>query len=759
MRFARFWQSNFPLMGSALASTTVRQLVRPFPTPHIHVIPRYEGDAPDPRGGVRQILPKFATYWEKAAALNLLRVATAKPWIQFRDGQWEAIDALVNRRARLLVVERTGWGKSSVYFIATKILRDRGEGPTLIVSPLLALMRNQIEAAELLGLYALSFNSTNEEDWPEYYGAIKAGEVDVILISPERLANNQFVTDVFLPLSGNAGMVVVDEAHCISDWGHDFRPDYRRLVKVLQRMPNSLPVLATTATANDRVVQDVVSQLGNVEMQRGSLMRESLRLTTLTLPDRASRLAWLAEHIPDLPGTGIIYSLTKRDAEQVATWLKDNGILAAAYYSDVRAEDFEDSNEYRQFLEYQLLENELKVLVATTALGMGFDKPDLGFVIHYQVPNSIVAYYQQVGRAGRAAEEAYGILMVGGEDDDIHEYFRRTAFPSADQVRLILDALAKVDLTTRELESKVNLNKDQIEKTLKYLSVENPSPVIKGGSKWARTPNPYTMNQECINRLTKQREAEWNEVLAYVNSDICLMRRLAEGLNDDNAKDCGHCSVCRGELVVPISFSPERLEVAQRFLRVAEFPLECKRQVASAAFQQYKWKGCFPKKLRANIGRVLSQLKDAGWGHLVARGKQDGHFDDELVEAILEMIRERWNPDPAPKWVTCVPSLRNPNPVLEFAMRVAERMSLPFIGAVQKVKENKPQQGQVNRYHQCKNLDGAFKIVESIPNTPVLLLDDVVYSSWTLTVVAALLLEAGSGPVWPVALAAARYRD
>ena len=365
--------------------------------------------APTNQGRIR----KMAN--DRSHALSLLRAAMASRGAEFRVGQWEAIDALVNRRERLLVVQRTGWGKSSVYFIATRILRDRGRGPTLIVSPLLALMRNQIEAAGRLRIRALSINSTNRREWPDLRRAVLDDEADVLLISPERLANDDFIEDVLLPIAGTIGLLVVDEAHCISDWGHDFRPDYRRLVNVLRRMPDNLPILGTTATANDRVIADVQAQLGGVRVQRGSLMRETLALQTMRLPSQAARLAWLADHVDSLPGTGIVYALTKRDANQVAGWLEEHGIQARAYYSDVTHEEFEDSNTYRQHLEDQLLRNEIKALVATTALGMGYDKPDLGFVVHYQAPSSIVAYYQQVGRAGRNIPHAVGVLMAGNE--------------------------------------------------------------------------------------------------------------------------------------------------------------------------------------------------------------------------------------------------------------------------------------------------------------------------------------------------------
>jgi ATP-dependent DNA helicase RecQ len=274
-------------------------------------------------------------------------------------------------------------------------------------------MRNQIEAADRLGIQALAINWANRNDWPELQRAIRDDEADALLVSPERLANDEFVQKVLLPVAARIGLLVVDEAHCISDWGHDFRPDYRRLVNILRRMPPNMPILGTTATANNRVIGDVRAQLGDMGVMRGSLMREALALQTLRMPDQSARLAWLAEHLPALPGTGIIYTLTKRDANQVAGWLNQQGITARAYFSGVTDKGFADSNAYRQHLEDLLLGSEIKALVATTALGMGYDKPDLGFVVHYQAPGSIVAYYQQVGRAGRAIDQAFGILLSG----------------------------------------------------------------------------------------------------------------------------------------------------------------------------------------------------------------------------------------------------------------------------------------------------------------------------------------------------------
>lgn len=690
----------------------------------------------------------------KAAAETLLKTAVGDPEAHFRPGQWEAIDALANHRRKLMVVQRTGWGKSLVYFISTRILRDRGAGLTVIVSPLLVLMRNQIEAANRLGIHAETINSTNQEDWPEISQAMLDDQVDTILISPERLSNEEFVEDVLLPVADRVGLLVVDEVHCISDWGHDFRPDYRRLVNVLRQMPPNMPILGTTATANNRVIKDVQAQLGDIEIQRGPLARDSLALQTLRLPDQASRLAWLAQHIPELPGTGIIYVLTIRDAEQVTAWLNQQGIVARAYHGSVEHDDFENSNQYRQHLEGLLLSNDIKVLVATTALGMGYDKPDLGFVIHFQAASSVVAYYQQVGRAGRAIDTAYGVLLSGKEDEGIHDYFRRSAFSAERDVNAILGVLEEHDeLSVRQLEQHLNLRQGQIDKVLKILSVENPAPVIKQGSKWRRTPVPFRMDHERIEHLTTQREIEWQEVQDYIDSEGCLMAYLRRALDDSETDNCGRCVVCRGEPVVGIDVDRALAIAAAQYLRHAEMPFKPKKQVAAGAFQVYGFRGNLPAGLQVQEGRILSRWRDAGWGGLVADDKHAGHFRDELVEAVAEMLEQRWQPNPVPQWVTCVPSLRHPALVPDFAQRLAARLGLPFVDAIHKAVDNEPQKNQKNRFHQCHNLDGVFEVMDSIPNTPVLLVDDVIDSGWTLTVLAALLRQAGSGLVYPVALA------
>ncbi|MGJ0515478.1 MAG: RecQ family ATP-dependent DNA helicase [Methylomicrobium sp.] len=690
-------------------------------------------------------------------ALGYLRTGLNNHQASFRDGQWESIEQLLNRR-RVLVVQRTGWGKSMVYFLATKLLREQGAGPTLLISPLLSLMRNQLEAAQRIGVVARTINSTNNEEWQQIQSELVSNQVDVLLISPERLANDDFRQNILANMANNIGLFVIDEAHCISDWGHDFRPDYRRIVRVLQAIPSNVPVLATTATANDRVVNDVKSQLGqNIILQRGSLVRKSLKLQNINMPSQAGRMAWLAQTILSLPGSGIIYTLTQRDAERVAEWLQINNIDAKAYHADIS--DQEDGSSVKEELEQQLLSNEIKVLVATVALGMGFDKPDLGFVIHFQRPASVVHYYQQVGRAGRAVDEAYGILLCGEEDDHIADFFIRNAFPPQQHISEILGTLDETDngLSVPEMQRVLNLRKSQIDKTIKYLTVESPSPITKIGTKWqvTATAASYRVNQAYVNAITDIRRAEQQQMRDYMEHSDCLMAFLQAALDDSSPAACGQCRNCNPDLLLDEIYNDDLANRAGLFLRRSYQPLPPRKQwPASNMFTQSPLSGYrIPQEQQAQEGHALSLWRDAGWGQLVAHGKyQTNRFSDELVTACVEML-QAWSPDPAPKWVTCIPSLNHPELVPDFAARLAGALGLPFVPCIEKARANRQQKEMENSFQQVKNLDGVFTITGQCLNGECLLIDDMVDSGWTFTVASALLRQAGCSAVYPIALA------
>ncbi len=693
----------------------------------------------------------------RETALTYLRTALGRTEADFRPGQWECIAAVLERR-RVLVVERTGWGKSMVYFLATRLLRNAGAGVSLLISPLLSLMRNQLEAAGRIGLRAETINSTNPDDWERIEQQIHANQLDILLVSPERLANDTFRERVLSQITDQVGLFVVDEAHCISDWGHDFRPDYRRIVRVLQAFPANIPVLATTATANNRVVSDVMSQLGReIHLVRGPLVRESLKLQNITMASPAARMAWLAQTIPSLTGSGIVYTLTQRDAERVADWLRTAGIHAKAYHAGVA--DGEDGAPQRAALEQELLRNDVKVLVATVALGMGFDKPDLGFVIHYQRPASVVHYYQQVGRAGRAVAEAFGILLHGEEDDPIAEFFMRNAFPPQRHVDAILGELDRAEggLSVRELEAQLNLKHAQLEKALKYLSVEMPAPITKIGAAWHVTAAAvaYRLDAAYVAQITDVRRQEQAQMQAYMDHPGCLMEFLARALDDPQAGPCGRCAGCRGAPLLAPACDPALVNRAAIYLKRSHQPLIPRKLWPSGGpLPTYGFTGRIGEALASREGRALCLWRDAGWGCTVAEGRsKTGRFDDDLVAACVEMLRA-WQPEPAPQWVACVPSLRSPELVPGFARRLAAALGWPFHACLRKLRDNPPQLEMQNSFQQAHNLDGAFMAdPAAVPATPCLLVDDMTDSGWTFAVAAAVLRQAGCAAVFPLALA------
>lgn len=678
-------------------------------------------------------------------ALELLRIGSGRTDASFHEEQEDAIRHIVEGRGRLLVVQKTGWGKSFVYFIATKLLRDDGNGPALLISPLLALMRNQIAAAERMGVRAATINSDNVGDWTQVEAKLARGEIDILLISPERLANERFRRQVLAGIAAQISMLVIDEAHCISDWGHDFRPHYRLLERIVRTLPPNLRLLATTATANNRVMEDLAAVLGpRLDVSRGDLNRSSLTLQTIRLPSQAERLAWLSEQLASLQGHGIIYTLTVRDANQVADWLKTRGLNVEAYTGQ--------TGDRRESLERALLNNEIKALVATTALGMGYDKPDLAFVIHYQMPGSVVAYYQQVGRAGRALDSAYGILLSGQEESDITDWFIDSAFPTRDEVAQLLTTLeAHSDgLSSAELRALLNINGGRIDKALALMSLEAPAPIAKQGTKWQLIA--ATLNEtfwERAERLTALRRDEHQQMQEYVSLPFGDHMGFLIGALD------GDPSVVTEPALPPLPTEVNEALVrdAVAFLRRSSLPIEPRKKWPIGGMPQYGIASNTTINFQAQPGKALCVWGDAGWGGLVRQGKyHDGKFADDLVEACVKMVRE-WNPQPKPTWVTCVPSLRHPDLVPNFAKRLAAALGLPFHMVITKTDNRPEQKTMANSTQQARNIDGSLEINgQPVPRGPVLLVDDMVDSRWTLTVAAWLLRKSGSGDVWPMAL-------
>jgi ATP-dependent DNA helicase RecQ len=674
----------------------------------------------------------------------------AGPDARLRDDQWTAIHALVVQRRRALVVQRTGWGKSAVYFVATALLREAGAGPTVIVSPLLALMRNQIDAAARAGVRAVTVNSANTDGWEATYAAIDAGEVDVLLVSPERLNNPDFRDRVLPRLTAGAGLLVVDEAHCVSDWGHDFRPDYRRLRALIAELPSGIPVLATTATANDRVVRDVTEQLGLASGEplvlRGSLDRESLRLSVVRLPTPALRLGWLAAHLAELPGAGIVYTLTIAAAEEVAEFLRERGFPVASYTGKTEPEQ-------RLAAEADLLANRVKALVATSALGMGFDKPDLGFVVHLGAPSSPVAYYQQIGRAGRAVQRAEVVLLPGAEDRDIWAYFASLAFPPEPLVRRTLEVLSDRPLSTAAIETRVDLSRTRLEMLLKVLDSDGAVHRVKGG--WVATGQPWVYDAERHRRIATARKAEQAAMLAYLDTSECRLVYLRRQLDDDTAQPCGRCDTCTGTMWSPSVDAATESAAQERISRPGVALPPRKQWPAGMAELGVSASGRIPAGELADEGRVIGRLSDIGWGTRLRElvSGDDVPVPPDVLDACVTVLAG-WSWAARPVGVVGVGSRTRPHQLAHLARRIAEIGRLPLLGTATPLGP-RPAPSANSAQRLAAVWDG-FTVPDLAGlDGPVLLVDDVVDSGWTATVLARLLRRAGASAVLPFALALA----
>ena len=696
-------------------------------------------------------------------AVEALRRLVGRPDADFRDGQLEAVQALVERRERVLVVQRTGWGKSAVYFVATALRRAQGSGPTVIVSPLLALMRDQISAAGRAGIRAVTMNSANAEEWGRVREDLAADRVDVLLVSPERLNNPRFRDEQLPELAARCGLLVVDEAHCISDWGHDFRPDYRRIRTLLAELPEDTPVLATTATANERVVHDVVEQLAvgpagqtrRVSTVRGPLARESLRLGVLTEATPERRIAWLVAHLGDLPGSGIVYALTVSAAEDLADTLRRAG-------HDVRAYTGRTDPADRLELERALRDNEVKALVATSALGMGFDKPDLGFVVHLGAPSSPVAYYQQVGRAGRATERADVLLLPGVEDRNIWAYFASAAMPRQEQADAVLAALAGAGrpLSTAALETQVDVRRTRLELLLKVLDVEGAVTRVQGG--WVSTGEPWVYDAERFERVAAAREHEQGLMLGYQRGEECRMAFLQRCLDDATARPCGRCDVCAGPWY-PTEIPLEAVEVAMGQLSRVGVPVEPRAQWPTGMDRLgVPVKGRIGVDETMATGRALARLSDLGWGQRVRELVQgeDGPVPDQVVNAVTRVLAD-WDWQQRPVALVSVPSRRHPQLVGSLATRIGELGRLPYLGELTPVDGGPTGEAGGNSAFRLAGVWERLVVgeelaarLQGVPG-PVLLVDDLVDSRWTMTVGARALRLAGAPAVLPLALGVA----
>ncbi|MFJ6096201.1 RecQ family ATP-dependent DNA helicase [Williamsia muralis] len=678
----------------------------------------------------------------------------AGPAATLRDDQWTAIEALVVQRRRALVVQRTGWGKSAVYFIAAKLLRAEGRGATVIVSPLLALMRNQVASAERAGVKAATINSGNVTEWDDIHQRVAEGDLDVLLVSPERLNNPDFRDNVLPSLAADAGLVVVDEAHCVSDWGHDFRPDYRRIRTLVAELGTDVPVLATTATANDRVVDDVAAQLGvgggDTLVLRGGLDRESLHLSVVKVATSAERVAWLAAHIGSIEGSGIIYTLTVSAARDVATLLTDMGHQVAAYTGSTDAAE-------REQLEADLLANRVKALVATSALGMGFDKPDLGFVVHLGAPSSPIAYYQQVGRAGRSTASAEVILLPGGEDQEIWRYFASVAFPPEALVRRVIEALdTERPQSTPALEPLVDLGRSRLEMVLKVLDVDGAVRRVKGG--WLGTGQPWTYDEARYEKLEQARRREQQAMLDYQDTDGCRMAFLREQLDDpelESGSRCGRCDNCAGQRY-SADVDRAALDAARDQLQRPGVELAPRKQWPSG-MKKLGVELSGKIKDGPEMGRVIGRLTDLGWGARLRRllDEPDAPASDEVIKAAVAVLAA-WPWQNRPTAIMGLDSDTHPILIGSVTDRLSELGRLTNLGTLRYAPDRRPVTAANSAYRVAALaeswVDPDPAVLSGVAG-PVLLVDDIADTGWTLTMAARQVRRAGASEVLPFALA------
>lgn len=692
------------------------------------------------------MVPALPIAFDIDRAGELLRTL-AGPRAELRTDQTGAVEALLAGR-RVLLVQRTGFGKSAVYFLATRLLRDAGAGPTLVVSPLLALMRDQIDAATRMGVAAETINSSNPDAWDTIAARIDADTVDLLVISPERLNSAGFVADILPSLARRVGLLVIDEAHCISAWGHDFRVDYRRIGDALARLAPGTPVVACTATAPASVVADVTEQLGDDPLVlRGTLDRESLALSVVHLSSTPVRLAWLAEHLPGLPGTGIVYCLTVAAAEATADWLASRGIAVAAYTGQT-------TPERRPAIEDALKAGTLKAVVATSALGMGFDG-DLGFVVHLGAPSSVTAYYQAAGRAGRSRDHAEAILLPGGEEDTrIWAWFESTSFPPRHLAEAVVTFMASARGAVSEaaIEAAVDIRRSRLSTMLRALDVEGAVTRVKGG--WRRTRAPWTYDEARYDRVRAARVVDADAMLAYEATDTCRMAFLRHALDDPTLDgvswQCGRCDNCANG-VRRHAADPGVVAAATQAVRTVDVVLEPRKQWPAGLDEP---KGRIKTDHRAMTGRALAQVGDAGWWEAVQGllTNWDGRLDPEVVGGAGRML-ERWEwSDGRPRSITWVPSTRRPGLSEVVARALASLTNISAHDLLERTRSAPAQGEMMNSAHACANVWGAWRVRHPVAKGPTLVVDDTWSSGWTTTVIATLLTEAGGGPVYPLAL-------
>ena len=645
----------------------------------------------------------------------------------FYDEQWQTVEKILNGE-KVLLIEKTGFGKSLCFQFPATIFK----GTTVIFSPLIALMRDQVKKLTSLGISAKCINSeqTPEEN-SQIINEAKQGKIKILYIAPERQENSEWIEAT---QQMNLSMVVVDEAHCISVWGHDFRPAFKRIINLIKLLPEGLPVLSTTATATKRVEQDIAQQIGdNITTIRGYLMRDNFKLFVVKVNSEDEKLIWLGQNIGKISGSGILYTGTRVDTEIYSKWFEHLGISSTAYNAGLDTDS-------RIAIENGLMNNQWKCIISTNALGMGIDKPDIRFIIHTQIPQSPIHYYQEIGRAGRDGNPSYVILFYNPEDKKLPEAFIEGGRPAIKKYERVINSIKVELLGERELMKRTNLKQTQI-RVIKADLIEQGiirEVMIGKSKKYEFVRDSQPLNTKAFEELRNAKLIDLENMIEYVETTDSRMKFLCDYLGDNTNHTYTNCDNTSEKKIV-VKITPDWAEKLQNF-RENYFPLldvegRGSNIVNGVAASYYGV---------SNVGAALHRSKY----------ENGGDFPDFLLSLILKAFRKIFGQEKF-DLVVYVPPTSSGELVKNFATKVAQVLKFPISHNLQKAKQTKEQKIFENGYLKEENVSGAFTYLNSqeIKGKNILLIDDIFDSGATIKEIGKILTNFGAVKIAPIVIA------
>lgn len=646
---------------------------------------------------------------------------------KFYDTQWDTIEKILKGK-RVLLIEKTGFGKSLCYqFPAIHF-----EGTTVIFSPLIALMRDQVKKLNNLGISAKHINSeqSQEENEQIIEDAIK-GKFKILYIAPERQENIRWIEAAReIKLS----MVVIDEAHCVSVWGHDFRPSFRRIINLVQLLPSSFPVLATTATATKLVEEDIVKQMaGDTTSSRGNLMRENFYLNVIKVKSEDEKLAWMGANLNKIDGNGIIYTGTRINTEIYTKWLNYLGISAIGYNAGL-------ASELRMEIEEGLLSDKWKCIVSTNALGMGIDKPDIRFIIHTQIPASPIHYYQEIGRAGRDGLKTLIILFYSPKDIDLPMVFINGARPSIDNYYKVINILKQEPLGEMQIMRNTNLKQTQVrvikadlldQKIIREVQYEK-------NKKYEYQFGASELNIKSFQVLRNSKLKDLQKMIDYIETNDCRMKFLCDFLGDWSDNKCRKCDNDLNRHIVSeltVEWSNKISAFRDNYFPVLEVEAKKSSLVNGFASSYYGV---------SNVGEIIHKCKY----------QQGGDFPDYLIKLMLRVFRDKLGNEKF-DLILYVPPTESGDLVKNFAMKISAILNIPLSNNLQKVRITDPQKGFQNVLLKKDNVKEAFVYygADEVKDKSILIIDDIFDSGATIKEIGKLLTKLEVKIVVPLVIA------